>query len=460
MESVDERLFWEQLLQLIAEGHVVPIVGRDLLTVRYQDRDVLLYSFIAQRLAEYLGVSGGDLPEGDEINTVAYRYIEKGNRIEDIYSVLKIVMPPDKELSIPQPLSKLAAIRPFKLFVTTTFDSLLERAVNQERFAGQSKTRVFSYTPNAVEDLVGPVEQMDRPAVFHLFGKLSAIPAYAVTQEDTLEFLHSLQSESRQPHVLFDELNRNNLLILGCSFGDWLARFFIRTPKRQRLLEARGSTDYVADARMSGDNNLVLFLRHFSIRTKIFKGGGALDFIDELHRRWIARYPIEEPIATAGPENISAGGDLRPGAVFLSYASEDRPAVIKIRDALKAAGVDVVFDKDALHAGDDFEAKLKRSISECALFVPVISKHTLTKQRRFFRIEWDQALLEARKAVPTERFIVPVVIDDTHFDEPSVPEKFRNLHWEQAPDGEASSNFVSMVKQLYREYQKTVMGAV
>ncbi len=454
------NLFWDQLLQLIAEGHVVPVVGSDLLKVRYQDRDVLLYPLIAQRLAEYLGVPGTDLPEGAEINAVVGRYIEKGNRIEDIYPALKRTVPSDEELSIPEPLAKLAAIRPFKLFVTTTFDSQLERAINEARFAGQPKTRVFSYSPNDVKDLPRPLEQLDRPATFHLFGKLSAIPAYAVTQEDTLEFLHSLQSENRQPKVLFDELNSKNLLILGCNFGDWLARFFLRTAKRQRLLEARGSTDYVADAKISGDDNLVLFLRHFSARTKIYEDGGALEFIDELYRRWTERHPLEEPETVSKPATISAPGELEAGAIFLSYANEDKTAVVKIKDALEAEGVDVFFDKDDLWAGDDFEAKIKRAIIQCSLFVPVISKTTLTEQRRFFRIEWNQALEEARKVAPTITFIAPVVIDDTQLTEPAVPEKFRKLHWEKLPDGQTTPKFVTMIKELYRKYQKSARGAV
>ena len=36
---------------------------------------------------------------------------------------------------------------------------------------------------------------------------------------------------------------------------------------------------------------------------------------------------------------------MKPGAVFLSYASKDLPAVQQIHAALEAAGVEVWFDK-------------------------------------------------------------------------------------------------------------------
>jgi hypothetical protein len=448
-----ENLFWDQLLQLIEEGHVVPIVGRDLLLVSHQNREVLLYPFLAQRLAEYLDVFAGELPEGDEINTVVYRYMEKGHQVEDIYSALKMVMPADHDLAVPASLAKLAAIRPLKIFVTTTFDSLLVRAINQERFGGQPKASVYSYTPNTIEDLPGSADPVNRPVVYHLLGKLSAIPAYAVTQEDTLEFLHALQSESRQPHRLFDELNRSNLLLLGCSFGDWLARFFIRTAKRQRLLEARGSTDYLVDAKACADPGLVMFLRHYSTRTKIYEAHGALHFIDELHRRWMERHPTGEPEAKPRSGAHPAAGAA--GTIFLSYASEDFQAVLKIRNALEAAGMDVFFDKADLRVGDDFEARLKNTISECALFMPVISKNTLTDQRRFFRIEWNRALEESLKVAPTAHFLVPVVIDETPATETAVPERFRKMHWERLPDGQVTPDFLATIQQLYRRYQKT-----
>lgn len=444
MEIAAEWIFWDTFLELVAKGRVVPIIGRDLLTVQYQGTEVSLLSLLAQRLAESLQVSGAELPEGDELNTVACRYMKGGNSIEDVYPVIKRVMPGEEELSIPPVFSKLAAIPNFKLFVTTTFDSLLERAINQIRFAGAAKTKVFAYAPNDVEDLPGPLEKLDLPVVFHLLGKLSAAPAYAVTQEDILEFLLALKSE--QPKVLFDVLRNANLLILGCSFGDWLARFFIRTAKCQRL--SKGGPDFVADKRICGDNNLMIFLKDFSsARTKIYPGGGALEFIDELHRRWMERYPggISSP---PKPEDLSAS------AVFLSYASEDKTAAAKIKTALEAAGVDVFFDKDDLYAGEAWAAKLQQSISKASLFIALISKNTLpTPETRYFRREWEQAADEAKGK--SMSFIIPVLIDDTSLEAAAPPQKFFIPQWETLPPGgQPNERFVEQVKQLYRRYRK------
>jgi hypothetical protein len=454
----ETNLFWDQLLQLVEEGCVVPIVGRDLLTVRHEGSETLLYPLLAKRLADYLGVPGEDLPDVGELNEVVCRFLARGNQVQDIYPAIKSIMPKDDELPIPEPLLRLAEIRPFKLFVNTTFDSMMERALNHVRFEDEPHTEVLVYSPEERQDLPADWSRRERPAVFYLFGRVSAIPAYAVTQEDTLEFVHSLQSETRQPSLLLDELNRRSLLILGSSFGGWLARFFIRAAKRERLLRAHARTDYVADARVLEDTGLVVFLRHFANRTKVFEGGGAVEFVNELHRRWSERHPAsgDEPAVPA--EEPTSHADMEPGAVFLSYASEDRDEAASIKDALEKAGVDVFFDKENLQAGDAWDAKLRHVISRSSLFVPVISQHTLTIERRYFRTEWTQALDEARKAAPNDRFIVPVVIDDTAPDVDALPEKFRELEWQRVPGGRPDPQFVALVRGLFRKHQKALMG--
>lgn len=449
--------FWDQLLQLIEEGRVVPVLGPDLLVSQSGGQPVHLYSYLAERLAEYLEVPADGLPATGALHEVACRFLGQNGQIEDIYSGLKRVFPSREDFPIPVPLLQLAAIRPFKLFVSTTLDPLLQQALDEVRFGGQPRTRVFAYSPSAVEDLDQSVEEMDRPAVFHLFGRLSAVPEYVVTEEDTLELIHALQSESRRPNRLFDELDRRQLLLLGGGFPDWLARFFLRISRRERLWLVRGRTDIVADARMRDDPSLVAFLKYFSSRTRI-SSQGAVEFVDELSRRWTERHPVQEA-APAAPEPERPRGtgsplEMVPGAIFLSYASEDRAAVMALKEELESAGVDVWFDRDALEGGDDYEKKIRRNIESCSLFVPILSRHTLTSRRRFFRLEWDWADRVAVQAPPNLRYIVPLTLGDVAPDDPTLPDRFRRLHWERlAPDG-PNPGIVEMLKRYFREYQR------
>ena len=457
---VESNIFWEPLLQLIEEGKVIPIVGQDLLTIADPAGQKLFYAYLAQQLAGYVGVSTDSLPPGGELNEVACRFLAEGNQIEDIYPALKAVAAKAETLPIPEPLLQLADIKPLQLFVTTTFDSFLTRALNQQRFGGAAKTRVYAYAPTDVEDLPADLNSLGSAVVYHLLGKLSSTPAYAVTQEDIVEFFHSLHSETRRPSLLFDELNRHSLLILGSRFSGWLPRFFMRMAKRQRL-SAGGKSDYVVDAEVSNDTSQVLFLKNFSKSTKIYRSGGVLEFVSELHQRWRERHPDDSLFAADALPKVAGPPEMEPGAVFLSYASGDASAADQIKTALEASGVDVFFDREQLQPGNDWEAKLRRTIHECSLFLPIISQQTLTPDRRFFRVEWNLALEEAQKASfsDEEAFLLPVVIDDTSIEHPAIPMKFRATQWQSLPGGQPIPAFISRVQQLYRKYQKSRVTA-
>src|SRR5581483_10011046 len=194
VSDTESSIFWDQLIELIEEGRVVPVVGQDLLTVPGAGNRQLFYPYLADRLATYLEVTPGNLPEGNELDTVACRYLAEGNDrpAPRIYTALKKIGAEADALSVPEPLLQLAAIEPFQLFVTTTFDSFLTRALNQVRFQGNAKTRVLAYSPSKKEDLPGSPGEDGIPTVYHFLGKLSATPNYVVTQWDLVEFFHAL----------------------------------------------------------------------------------------------------------------------------------------------------------------------------------------------------------------------------------------------------------------------------
>ena len=116
-------------------------------------------------------------------------------------------------------------------------------------------------------------------------------------------------------------------------------------------------------------------------------------------------------------------------AVFLSYASQDAPAVTRIAEALRALGVEVWFDQDELVGGDAWDQKIRRQIKECALFVPVISANTNARAEGYFRLEWKLAVDRSHLMADDAPFLFPVVIDDTSDAAARVPDKFREVQW-------------------------------
>ncbi|MES1168876.1 MAG: toll/interleukin-1 receptor domain-containing protein, partial [Oleiharenicola lentus] len=117
------------------------------------------------------------------------------------------------------------------------------------------------------------------------------------------------------------------------------------------------------------------------------------------------------------------------GAVFLSYASQDAEAAKRICDALRTAGVEVWFDQSELRGGDTWDAKIRKQIKECALFIPVISANTQARGEGYFRLEWKLAVDRSHLMADDAHFLFPVVIDDTPDAGARVPDRFRDVQW-------------------------------
>jgi len=448
VEQFDEDA-WDDLLNYIEERQVIPIVGPDLLRVQ-TDRGLRpLYEWLAEKLAARLQVDASALPQPLNLNDVVCSYLGQRGRREEAYTRLRSILR-EVEFEPPLALRQLAEITDFDLFITTTFDPLLEKAVNLVRYGGQPTCEVIAYAPNRVADLPAERGQLQRTVIYHILGRLSASPTYVVSDEDMLEFICALQSEHLTPEKLFHELEHNHLLLIGSNFSNWLARLFLRMAKRKRLSDPRDVGEVLADDHTLRDERLLAFLQQVSVRTRVY--GGAEAFVAELHARWMKRRGAAAA-SGAGAEPVRflpPAREMPDRAVFISYAREDLPAVQRLKAALDAAGVPTWFDLDRLEGGDDYDRKIQANIGRCGYFVPVISATTQRRLEAYFRREWSYAVDRARNIADGAVFILPVCIDDTPEAEALVPEKFRALHISRLPGGEPSAEFVRRLQELAR----------
>src|SRR6478736_5895373 len=263
LATLDEDA-WEDLLNFIEERRVIPIIGPELLQVDTDLGPRLLYEWVAEKLAAKLGVDTSQLPRPYTLNDVVCWFLSSRGRREEAYTRLRSLFR-DANFAPPLALRQLAQITDFDLFVTTTFDPLLEQAVNLERFGGAS-------------------------------------PTYVISDEDTLEFICALQSEHLTPEKLFHELEHNHLLFIGSSFTNWLARLFLRMAKRHRLSDPRDVGEVLADSHSGSDARLMNFLQQVSVRTRVYSGAGK--FVDELHRRWMTRRKPGEVVDLGLPKRF------------------------------------------------------------------------------------------------------------------------------------------------------------
>ncbi|MCM2310475.1 MAG: TIR domain-containing protein [Steroidobacteraceae bacterium] len=441
---------WDDLLNYIEERRVIPIIGPDLLRVQ-TDRGLMpLYEWLAGKLAGRLQVDATLLPQPLTLNDVVCSYLGQRGRREEAYTRLRSILR-ENEFEPPPVLRQLAQITDFDLFVTTTFDPLLERAVNIERYGGESMAEVIAYAPNRVADLPAERSQLKRAVIYHMLGRLSASPTYVVSDEDMLEFICALQSEHLTPEKLFHELEHNHLLLIGSDFSNWLARLFLRMAKRKRLSDPRDVGEVMADDHTLQDERLVAFLQQVSVRTRVY--GGAEAFVAELHARWMKRNGAGKPapgVAGAPQRFMPPAREMPENAIFISYARDDLPAVQRLKAAMDAAGLVTWFDLDRLEGGDDYDRKIHANIGRCSYFVPIVSANTQRRHEGYFRREWSYAVDRSRNIAEGAVFILPACIDDTPEAEALVPEKFRSLHMTRLPGGEPTPEFLRRLQELCR----------
>ncbi|HSC98491.1 MAG TPA: toll/interleukin-1 receptor domain-containing protein [Casimicrobiaceae bacterium] len=436
---------WEDLLDFIEERRVIPIIGPELLQIEADGGPRLLYEWVAEKLAGKLGIDAAQLPQPYTLNDVVCWFLAQRGRREEAYTRIRGIFR-EANFAPPKTLRQLAQITHFDLFVTTTFDPLLEQAVNSERFGGAQSTDVIAYAPNRVVDLPSERENLTRPVIYHLLGRLSASPTYVISDEDMLEFICALQSEHLTPEKLFHELEHNHLLFIGSSFTNWLARLFLRMAKRHRLSDPRDVGEVLADSHSVGDVRLMNFLQQVSVRTRVYSGAGK--FVDELHRRWTSRQRPGDVIELAPQRFRPPERDMPENAVFISYAREDLAAVQRLKAGLDAAGIRTWFDLDRLEGGDDYDRKIQRNIARCSYFIPVISATTERRLEGFFRREWSYAMDRSRNIAEGALFIVPVCIDDTNAVSAHVPDKFKALHITRLPGGDVTAEFTRHLKDF------------
>jgi hypothetical protein len=468
--SFEAEEFWEDLLALIEAKDVMPIVGAELLTIEDSGKQVPLYRAVAERLLRKYGLSAAALPNGEvlrehhELNDAVCILAAAGGRIRELYrpvkGILQNLLAEQKEILTP--LHELASIRDFDLFATTTPDDLLARALDATRYNGARQTDEIEYAPKLPTDRrrdIPEVTSSKYTGVFYLFGKADVSPFYAIHEEDALEFAYTMQA-GNGPERMFSLLRSRYLLFVGCSFADWLSRFFLRLSNSERLSSIpRTKMEFFVGEETAHDHNFTNFLERFSQDSRYYPVD-ARAFVAELYQRWSMRNPIAS-IALQPPEGQPGpSADLSPsGTIFISYSSDDIGAAKRLFADLRDIGGDVAwFDKSALKPGDEWDQHLRNAVQRCSLFLPLLSANTEQRTEGYFRLEWKEAAQRSRK-IQGRKFIFPIVIDPDYTGTMDrytlVPEEFKMFQYCHAPVGQISDE----LKLDLREQLRTVRRA-
>jgi hypothetical protein len=453
MSPIGTDDFWEDQLDFIEQGKVIPVIGEHVVTI--SESNELLYPWLARELASRLGVNGSHLTEKPTLNDVAREHLLAGGERNAIYTRLSRIL--RERCPVPgTALRDLAGIAAFNLYLTTTFDPLLERALNGVRFGGAETTRTQAFFPGAAnKDLPARRAELAGVTVYHVLGKVSvAAGEFVAWEEDLLDFLCELPrhlSTDVMKH-LGNDLKSHALLLLGLNFSDWLTRLFLRV-SRQDPLSRVTLVSWLADGLPSTmAQSMVMFFGGVNRSIKVIECDPAA-FASELARRWRERHPLQSDgisfDATTGSQ----------GLIFISYAREDDAAARRIVEGLKAHGCDVYFDRERLGAGINFHFQLEDQVRKyCGLFVSVISSATESAVgENYFRWERYRACQRAEGYSDAERgeFYLPVLIHATLPAEiRQEPRIFSGYRWNHLPDGTIRPEFGRRMVELQRKYRE------
>ena len=432
---------WKVLISSAEQRRVVPVIGPELLLARDGEAIVPFYSLVAKRLARRFDLGETEMVSLDKVIATLKH---AGVADQDIHAEVDDIL---EELeNEPQPmLDQLASVRVFRLFLTTTPDNLMTKAL--ERVGVSAEVRYFSSNYRGMSDLPGREIDSGTTCVYHLYGKSGGRPDYALSEDERLEYscLWMDADAERCPRNLPRYLSQRYLLILGCGYENWLARFFLFGLKgRELFTNVSYVSSVLADSRVKDDVQLREFVARCHGNT--YCDGDVKDFVEKLSGRLRSLQQADESATEFGDIEVR-----NPHSVFISYASENREIALKIKEQLERAGVPAWLDKFQLESGDEYEAKIKRCIRESSFFLPILSRVVAEiAERRFFRVEWREAEKESEMRAAAFPFVHPIAIDDV---EPS--NNFRdfinNLHWERAMGGKLDAVFLQRLKSLFEQ---------
>jgi hypothetical protein len=442
---------WDMLIGQVLQRLVVPVIGPELLTCEEAGEEHSLFAIWARELAEraripFSGSTDSALYDVANELSVLPKY---GNPLVMAYNIDDVIRNPPRP--IPDALKKLAEISSFSLYVTTTIDHLMEDALKAARSKNQFVGDVVFTTSGTLnqKDLSKDFGPESDPMLYHLFGSSSKVPdSFAKTDDDLIEYSWALLDQEHRPNVLYDYLQGKTVLLLGCSFPDWLGRFLVRALYRDK--SANTINIYYVSPRCEPGLAEFLKRRWASVITT----ESAADFVTKLHQKWREKC-TDASVADTPPAEIQPG--FKPGSVFLSYASEDRDAVRKIRAQLEAANIDTWMDEKRLESGDDYEQRIRENISKAAFFVAIISRTFELPSRAlggYVFKEWKWAEDAAMARRKDDAFLQPLVIDDTPKGAAFIDEPYRSLHWAELRDGRLQPEFMELLNRGIRNYRR------
>lgn len=111
---------------------------------------------------------------------------------------------------------------------------------------------------------------------------------------------------------------------------------------------------------------------------------------------------------------------------FLSYATHDRPEVLKRAQALRAAHIEFFQDLLSIEPGERWERRLYQEIDRCDLFLLFWSKKAAAS--KWVLREAERAVARQNASADEEPDITPIILEGPPVPQP-IPDSLKHLHF-------------------------------
>lgn len=202
----------------------------------------------------------------------------------------------------PSDAYRVLAQLPLAVFITTNYNNLLASALSE---VGKEPQVVICPWNDYTEGIETVFERepdyqpsVQRPLVYHLFGRLDDPDTIVLTEDDYFDYLIGVtRNKDLIPSAVRRALADTALLFLGFQMDDWQFRVLFRSILAQQGGERRGRYPHIAvqiepeEGRILEPERARRYLENYFTKganISLF-WGSADDFVKELQARWEAR---------------------------------------------------------------------------------------------------------------------------------------------------------------------------
>ena len=197
----EEEERWQELLDEIDRGNVIPVIGPNLLVEPHVLDNGLtenLHQQIISVIAPLTGVESKPRTFSQLVYDDTFRFTYAKDKLDCIYPLIDLAMRLGNNNGINfEPsslLMELLETKRFPFVITTSFTPIVERAM--EKIWGEVNVLTFNNDPDSrskhndagYRHDISSEEDLKRPTVFYMLGRYCEYPEYAVTDTDMMNY--------------------------------------------------------------------------------------------------------------------------------------------------------------------------------------------------------------------------------------------------------------------------------